>query len=149
VLGGFSMGTVMSYALGEDADRPAPAGILAFSGFVPVVDGWAPDLESRQGLRAFVAHGRRDPIMDVAFARRVRELLEAGGPASSTTNPTSRTHSIRRTSRPPARDSPRYCARAIEGRSRAGSVKTQRPGGRAPSTARTRKAVGSNPVALR
>jgi phospholipase/carboxylesterase len=79
VLGGFSMGSVMSYSLGLGADRPAPAGILAFSGFVPVVDGWEPSLADRQGLRAFVAHGRRDPIMDVEFARRARELLEAGG----------------------------------------------------------------------
>ncbi len=35
VVGGFSMGSVMSYALGLGPDRPAPAGILAFSGFVP------------------------------------------------------------------------------------------------------------------
>ena len=48
MLGGFSMGSVMSYALGLGADRPAPAGILAFSGFVPIVDGWQPDLASRQ-----------------------------------------------------------------------------------------------------
>jgi phospholipase/carboxylesterase len=79
VFGGFSMGSVMSYALGLGSDRPAPAGILAFSGFVPTVDGWAPDLATRTGTRAFIAHGRHDPIMDVAFARRARELLEAGG----------------------------------------------------------------------
>ena len=79
VLGGFSMGSVMSYSLGFGADRPAPAGVLAFSGFVPVVDGWEPSLADRRGVRAFVAHGRRDPIMDVDFARRARELLEGGG----------------------------------------------------------------------
>jgi phospholipase/carboxylesterase len=79
VFGGFSMGSVMSYALGLGGDRPAPAGILAFSGFIPTVDGWQPDLESRQGTRAFIAHGRRDPIMDVEFARRARDLLESGG----------------------------------------------------------------------
>jgi phospholipase/carboxylesterase len=79
VLGGFSMGSVMSYALGLGGDRPAPAGILAFSGFVPTVEGWEPDIESRQGLRAFIAHGRNDPVMEVGFARRARELLEAGG----------------------------------------------------------------------
>jgi phospholipase/carboxylesterase len=79
VLGGFSMGTVMSYSLGLPADRPAPAGILAFSGFVPVVEGWEPDLVGRSALRAFVAHGRKDPIMEIGFARRARELLEAGG----------------------------------------------------------------------
>jgi phospholipase/carboxylesterase len=79
VLGGFSMGSVMSYALGLGADRPVPAGILAFSGFVPVVEGWEPDLAGRQGLLTFITHGRNDPIMDIAFARQARDLLERGG----------------------------------------------------------------------
>jgi phospholipase/carboxylesterase len=79
VLGGFSMGSVMSYSLGLAGERPAPAGILAFSGFIPVVDGWEPSLADRQSLRVFIAHGRNDPIMDVEFARRARELLENGG----------------------------------------------------------------------
>ena len=79
VLGGFSMGSVMSYSLGLGADRPAPAGILAFSGFVPVVEGWAPDLAGREHVRAFIAHGRRDPVMEVGFARRASELLTAAG----------------------------------------------------------------------
>lgn len=78
VLGGFSMGSVMSYALGLAGERPAPAGILAFSGFVPKVDGWRPDLASRPGLRAFVAHGRADPVMEVGFAHEARDLLRAG-----------------------------------------------------------------------
>ncbi len=79
VLGGFSMGSVMSYALGLAGDRPIPAGLLVFSGFIPTVDGWQPDLASRRNLPVFIAHGRQDPVMDVAFARRARELLEAGG----------------------------------------------------------------------
>jgi phospholipase/carboxylesterase len=79
VLGGFSQGSVMSYALGLDPDRPSPAGILAFSGFIPVVDGWAPDLAAHAGVRAFIAHGRRDPVMEVGFARRARDLLTEGG----------------------------------------------------------------------
>jgi phospholipase/carboxylesterase len=79
VLGGFSMGSVMSYALGLSAGRPAPTGILAFSGFVPTVEGWEPHLADRTTTRAFIAHGRNDPIMDVAFARRARQLLEVGG----------------------------------------------------------------------
>lgn len=79
VFGGFSMGSVMSYSLGLSGDRPAPAGILAFSGFVPVVEGWTPDLASRPSLRAFVAHGRRDPVMGIGFARRAVELLQRGG----------------------------------------------------------------------
>jgi phospholipase/carboxylesterase len=81
VFGGFSMGSVMSYALGLDPARPVPAGILAFSGFVPTVEGWQPDVAGRAaaGLRAFIAHGRRDPVMEVGFARQARDLLEAGG----------------------------------------------------------------------
>ena len=79
VLGGFSMGSVMSYALGLAAERPAPAGILAFSGFVPTVEGWHPSLADRTATRAFVAHGRNDPVIDVGFGRRARELLKAGG----------------------------------------------------------------------
>jgi phospholipase/carboxylesterase len=79
VLGGFSMGSVMSYALGLGGDRPVPAGIMAFSGFVPVVEGWEPDLAGRAGLPVFIAHGRGDPVIDVGFARRARELLETGG----------------------------------------------------------------------
>jgi phospholipase/carboxylesterase len=79
VLGGFSMGSVMSYALGLAGDRPSPAGILAFSGFIPTVEGWQPDLASRAHLPVFIAHGRHDPIMDVAFARRARDLLAAAG----------------------------------------------------------------------
>lgn len=79
ILGGFSMGSVMSYSLGLSGDRPAPAGILAFSGFIPTVDGWTADLASRPDLPVLIAHGRRDPIMDVEFARQAKALLEAGG----------------------------------------------------------------------
>jgi phospholipase/carboxylesterase len=79
VLGGFSMGTVMSYALGLSGDRPRPAGILAFSGFIPKVDGWEPDLAGRTGMPVLIAHGRNDPVIDVEFARRARQLLEGAG----------------------------------------------------------------------
>ncbi len=79
VLGGFSMGAVMSYALALSAERPVVAGILAFSGFVPTVEGWEPSLGDRTGTRAFVSHGRRDPVIGIEFAERARELLEDGG----------------------------------------------------------------------
>ena len=79
VLGGFSMGTVMSYTLGLDGERPAPAGILAFSGFIPTVEGWTPQFADRTGTRVLIAHGRRDPVIDISFARRAREQLEAAG----------------------------------------------------------------------
>ena len=78
VLGGFSMGTVISYALGLGGDRPAPAGILALSGFIPTVEGWQPSLDDRDP-RILIAHGRNDPVIPITFARRAREVLEAAG----------------------------------------------------------------------
>jgi len=78
-LGGFSMGAVMSYALGLGPDRPAVAGILAFSGFIPSVRGFQPSFGDREQTRAFVAHGRNDPVIDVSFARKARDALEAAG----------------------------------------------------------------------
>jgi phospholipase/carboxylesterase len=79
VLGGFSMGAVMSYATALSAERPPVAGILAFSGFVPNVDDWTPSFEDRRDTAAFVAHGRNDPIIEVGFGRRAREQLESAG----------------------------------------------------------------------
>jgi len=79
VLGGFSMGAVMSYATGLSAEQPAPAGILAFSGFVPTVEGWEPSFADRTGTRVFVSHGRNDPVIGIEFAHRARELVEDGG----------------------------------------------------------------------
>jgi phospholipase/carboxylesterase len=79
VLGGFSMGAVMSYALGLDPERPVPAGILAFSGFIPAVEGWEPDVAGRTGLPVLIAHGRRDQVIDVGFGRAARDRLSAGG----------------------------------------------------------------------
>lgn len=79
VLGGFSQGTVMSYALGLGGDRPRPGGILALSGFLPKVDGWQPDLASRAGLPVLISHGAADPVIGVEFARAARDLLEPAG----------------------------------------------------------------------
>jgi len=79
ILGGFSMGTVMSYALGLGGDRPAPKGILALSGFIPTVEGWEPSLADRTDTKVFIAHGSNDPIISVEFARRAHELLSAAG----------------------------------------------------------------------
>ena len=79
VIGGFSMGAVMSYAVGLGPGRPSPAGIVALSGFVPTVDGWRPELDPRSGLPVLIRHGRDDPVIEVGFARRARDLLERAG----------------------------------------------------------------------
>ena len=79
VLGGFSMGCVMSYALGLDGGRPAPAGILALSGFIPTVEGFKPSLDDRTATAVLIAHGRQDPVIPVTFARTAHEVLEQAG----------------------------------------------------------------------
>jgi phospholipase/carboxylesterase len=79
VLGGFSMGTVMSYVLGFDAERPAPRGILAFSGFIPTVEGWEPQLAQRSSVRVFIAHGTQDQVIPVEFAREAASRLRDAG----------------------------------------------------------------------
>jgi phospholipase/carboxylesterase len=79
VLGGFSQGAVMSYALGLGAGRPRPAAILAMSGFVPRVEGFELDLEGRAGLPVSISHGTYDPVIDVGFGREAREGLESAG----------------------------------------------------------------------
>lgn len=79
VLGGFSMGAVMSYAVGLGPGRPPPAGILALSGFVPEVEGWEPELAERRALPVLIHHGRADPVIEVGFGRAARDLLESAG----------------------------------------------------------------------
>jgi phospholipase/carboxylesterase len=79
VLGGFSQGAVMAYSLGLGAGRPQPAGILAFSGFIPRVEGFELDLDGRTGLPVSISHGSLDPIISVEFAREARTRLEAAG----------------------------------------------------------------------
>ena len=79
VLGGFSQGAVMSYTLGLGKGRPAPAGILALSGFMPTVDGFELDLSGRDGYPVAIGHGTHDPVISVEFAREARRRLEDAG----------------------------------------------------------------------
>jgi phospholipase/carboxylesterase len=78
VLGGFSQGAVMTHALGLGRGRPRYAGLVALSGFVPVVEGWEVDPE-RELPPVAIGHGSYDPIIDASFGRRARDLLEARG----------------------------------------------------------------------
>lgn len=79
LLGGFSQGAAMSFALGFGPGRPAPAGILALSGFLPHVRGHEPVLEGRAGYPVALGHGAADPVIPIAFAHAARERLLAEG----------------------------------------------------------------------
>jgi phospholipase/carboxylesterase len=79
VLGGFSQGAVMSYALGLGDGRPRPAGLLALSGFIPAVEGFALDTDGLEGYPVAIGHGTFDPVIEVRFGRAARERLEEAG----------------------------------------------------------------------
>lgn len=79
IVGGFSQGAVMAYALGLGAGRPSPAGILAMSGFVAKVPGFEHDLADRTGFPVAITHGTLDPVIPVGFGRDARDRLEAAG----------------------------------------------------------------------
>ena len=78
VLGGFSQGAVMTYALGLGAGRPRPAALICLSGFVPTVPGFELDLSAPLPPIA-IGHGTYDDVISVEWSRRAREQLEAAG----------------------------------------------------------------------
>ena len=79
VLGGFSQGAVMSWAMSLGPGRPRPAAVVALSGFLPRVDGWPLTLAGLDGLPVAIAHGSLDPVIPVAFGREARDALTAAG----------------------------------------------------------------------
>ena len=79
VLGGFSQGAVMSYALGLAKGRPRPRMIAAFSGFMPTVEGLEFDLDGLEGYPVAIGHGTYDHIIEVGWGRDAKQRLEAAG----------------------------------------------------------------------
>jgi phospholipase/carboxylesterase len=77
VLGGFSMGGVMTYSFGLGKGRPRPAALIAFSSFIPTVEGFELDLSESPPVA--IGHGTYDPIIPVEFGRQARQLLEEAG----------------------------------------------------------------------
>lgn len=78
VLGGFSQGAVMTYALGLGSGRSRPAGLVALSGFLPTVPGFELDLTPPLPPVA-IGHGVLDPVIGVEWGREARERLESAG----------------------------------------------------------------------
>ncbi len=68
ILGGFSQGAVMTHALGLGTGRPRPAAMLAFSGFIPTVEGFDLDLAPPLPPVA-IGHGTNDQVISVEFGR--------------------------------------------------------------------------------
>ena len=79
VLGGFSQGAVMAWALGLGSGRPRPAGILAMSGAIPAVPGFELQVDGLAGLPVAITHGSQDPLIDVERGQDARDRAVAGG----------------------------------------------------------------------
>jgi phospholipase/carboxylesterase len=79
VLGGFSQGCVMSWALGLGAGRQRPAGIIALSGFMPSAEGFELDLTGLDGYPVAIGHGSFDPVIGVEWGREAHERMLAAG----------------------------------------------------------------------
>ncbi len=79
VLGGFSQGAAMTYALGLGADRPRPAALVCLSGFMPRVHGFELSLAGLAGYPVAIGHGSLDPVITVDWGREARQALEDAG----------------------------------------------------------------------
>jgi len=79
VLGGFSQGTVMSYAMSLGPGRPRPAAVVAMSGFLPRVADWPLEPERLRGVPVGIAHGSLDPVIPAQFAAEAEATLTAAG----------------------------------------------------------------------
>ncbi len=78
VLGGFSQGGMMTYALGLAEGRPRPAALIALSAFMPTVRGFELDLEPPLPPVA-IGHGVYDDVIPVEWGRTARERLSEAG----------------------------------------------------------------------
>jgi phospholipase/carboxylesterase len=79
VLGGFSQGAVMTYALGLHAGRQRAPALIALSGFVPTVEGFDLQLSDLTGLPVAIGHGTLDPVIGVEWGRDAKRRLEDAG----------------------------------------------------------------------
>ncbi|MCW2955805.1 MAG: phospholipase/Carboxylesterase, partial [Thermoleophilia bacterium] len=79
VIGGFSQGAVMSIATALGEGRTRPAGVIAFSGFVPIVEGWQLAPEAAADTPVVLAHGSLDPVITIDFGHDAKQRLEAAG----------------------------------------------------------------------
>jgi len=78
VIGGFSQGGVMTYALSFVGGRPRPAAVIALSSFMPTVQGYELDLSQPLPPIA-IGHGTYDEVIGVEWGRAARDRLTEAG----------------------------------------------------------------------
>ena len=75
---GFSQGAVMTLDAGLRAS-PRYAALAGLSGYLAESDELPKVIAAAREQPVLLVHGTRDPILDVALARRARQLLEGNG----------------------------------------------------------------------
>jgi phospholipase/carboxylesterase len=78
ILFGFSMGTVMSYALGLTRPDIIRA-VAANSGILPEVSSLNYRWQELANTEFFITHGTADPVIPIDYARRARDLMTHSG----------------------------------------------------------------------
>jgi phospholipase/carboxylesterase len=78
VLGGFSQGAMLSCDVALRTGR-ALAGLVLLSTTLLCRHEWQPRMAARQALPVFQSHGRSDPLLPIASATELRDLLRTAG----------------------------------------------------------------------
>jgi phospholipase/carboxylesterase len=80
VLGGFSQGGAVALAAAFAPGAPVrPAGVLAWSTFLPEAEGFELDWSAAASIPVLVQHGTRDELVDVELGRGTAHALAAAG----------------------------------------------------------------------
>ena len=96
IIGGFSMGCVMSYAVGLGPGRPSPAGILALSGFIRPSSAGSPSSRAGPACPCSSSTVRATPSSPSTSPVTPGRACNPPESPSSTTNTTAATTSIQR-----------------------------------------------------
>jgi phospholipase/carboxylesterase len=78
VLGGFSQGAMLACDVALHMERPL-AGLVLLSGTLLAKDQWVPLMAKRRGLRVFMSHGSRDPLLPAMLAEQLHVLMKEAG----------------------------------------------------------------------
>jgi len=79
IIGGFSQGATMAWALALAAGRPRCGGVIALSGFIPRVADLELDMTKLAGLPVAICHGEHDDRIPVGHGRGARDRAQEAG----------------------------------------------------------------------
>ncbi|MDW8246901.1 MAG: dienelactone hydrolase family protein [Sandaracinaceae bacterium] len=78
VIGGFSQGAMLATSIALSSERRLD-GLVAWSGTYLNEAEWRLRMSKRKGLRAFVSHGKEDPLLPFDAAERLAQDMTAAG----------------------------------------------------------------------